>query len=94
MNGLPAPRTALSRFELLADFTDPFGGYKHTKGETGSVLHVCESVNEALIEFDGYEDSKRKAKEFAEKYGEYPNCVPHLTVVSCKMLDIKAVRLR
>lgn len=74
------------RFELTADFTDPFGGYYHPKGETGAVTYYSKLADEALVEFDGYEDVRQQEEEFAKRYGEAMNCSPRRTVLPLKLI--------
>lgn len=60
---------------------------KLKNGRTGIIRLI--SGENAIVELDGFEEEKRKAKEFEDKYGEGPNVVSW--IIEVKKSDIQGL---
>jgi hypothetical protein len=57
-----------------------------TTGQTGTLVRKAQTVN--IIDLDGYEAERASAEEFKSKFGEAPNMVPWMVLLSDEEIEV------
>jgi hypothetical protein len=75
------------RVRLKSDFTDD-EMTPHIKGETGVILSDSSTGGKVLVEFDGYEEERKRDEELRQRSGEGYNIVSWLSSVPLDLLEV------
>ena len=80
------------RFTLKSDFIDEFGR-TYRAGQQGRIVLFHPEWATNCVEFDGYDEERKRDAEFAAAYGEGANIVAWMADIPTELLDVQDERL-